>query len=424
MRTLIEVDTPRRRRVLRLAAAGTSIVLLVAGLLAVGSESGRQGVDVAAGGSGDTPVLRDTVPATVRPVEPQPPPPSTGPPTTVASGPAVVAMTTSTTARRNVAPVPTTRPHGPAATAPSTSPLTAAKPTTTGLYVISADSGSLQRIATGRVYEPVWSPDGSRLVFVRDNQLVTVNADGTGERVIASPATPLRPDWSPDGRSVVFIRDGAAVVASIGGGEPRRLAEGGVCAVGWSPDGNRIAFAAAVIMKNTLEIVQLDGTDRRIVSTSVGCDGRIAWSPEGTRLGYLDFNVGPAVIDVATGARTPLTTQRNMGWPMSWSPSGDELAFADYLGTTNNLAIARADGGGVRTLAIGAVGPDWSPNGRRIAFQGNRNPDRSGELLTHLYVIDASGRGERLLVGDTGSTHVDTPVWAPDSIRIAFGFTA
>ena len=109
---------------------------------------------------------------------------------------------------------------------------------------------------------------------------------------------------------------------------------------------------------------------------------------------------------------------------MAWGPAGIEVAFADYLGSTNNLSIARADGSGVRTIAPGAVAPDWSPNGRRIAFQGNRHPDRSGQLLTHLYVIDPRGHDERILVTDTRSTHVDAPAWAPDSTRIAFAFTA
>lgn len=50
-------------------------------------------------------------------------------------------------------------------------------------------------------------------------------------------------------------------------------------------------------------------------------------------------------------------------------------------------------------------------------------PEMDG-LLTHLYVIGASGAGERVLVSDTRSTHVDEPAWATDSTRIAFAFAA
>ncbi|HEV3362975.1 MAG TPA: hypothetical protein VG795_02340, partial [Acidimicrobiia bacterium] len=161
----------------------------------------------------------------------------------------------------------------------------------------------------------------------------------------------------------------------------------------------------------------------RVLSTSISCDGKAVWSPDSSRIGYLDFNIGPAVVDIARGAKTPLTTQRNMGWPMTWAPGGDEIAFADYLGTSNNLAVARADGSGVRTIASGAVAPDWSANGARLAFLGNRNPDRTGELLTHLYVINPQGGAERILVTDTRATHVDSPDWSPDSLHIAFTFS-
>ena len=162
----------------------------------------------------------------------------------------------------------------------------------------------------------------------------------------------------------------------------------------------------------------------RVLTDSIGCDGKVVWSPDSTRIGYLDFNVGPAVVEIAGGTPTPLTTPRNMGWAMSWAPGGNELAFADYIGTGNRLSIARADGRGVRTIAGGAVAPDWAPDGRRIAFIGNRSPDRTGQLLTSLYVIDAGGGGERLVVTDTRSTHVDMPAWAPDSTRIAFSYVA
>jgi Tol biopolymer transport system component len=236
--------------------------------------------------------------------------------------------------------------------------------------------------------------------------------------------TLFRAVWSPDGSSIAFITGGALFVARPDGSERRQVAEGGVLAVDWSPDGSRLALVGLIPMQNRLEVVRPDGTDRRVLTATVGTDGKVAWSPDSTRLGYLDYDRGPVVIDVATGAVVALTTQRNLLWRVSWSPAGDEVAFADYVWSSSAISVARADGSGVRTLATGAVAPAWSPNGARIAFQGNRSPDGRGELLTHLYVIDRTGGGERVVVADTRSTHVDEPSWAPDSIRIAFSFAA
>ena len=348
--------------------------------------------------------------------------PATVPPTVPAQTATTTATTTASTARRPVVsgPTPTT---GSQPTTPTTTARPAV-PAVTGLYVVNADTKALRRVAAGRVYDPTWSPDGSRLAFIRDNQLIGVSSDGTDERVIASSVQTARPAWSPDGTRVAFIRGGSVFVVAAAGGEPVQVGDGGVCAVAWSPDGTHIAFASVAIMKNTLEVVRPDGSERRVLSTSISCDGKAVWSPDSSRIGYLDFNIGPAVVDVATAGKTSLTTQRNMGWAMAWAPGGDEIAFADYLGTTNNVSIARADGSGVRTIATGGVAPDWSPSGGRIAFLGNRNPDRTGELLTHLYVIGSQGQEERIVVSDTRATHLDSPRWAPDGVHLAFSFAA
>ncbi|HEX7593299.1 MAG TPA: LpqB family beta-propeller domain-containing protein, partial [Anaerolineae bacterium] len=53
--------------------------------------------------------------------------------------------------------------------------------------------------------EPHWSPDGKQLVFVRDDALWIVQADGTGARELTDhPAGNTDPRWSPDGTRIAF----------------------------------------------------------------------------------------------------------------------------------------------------------------------------------------------------------------------------
>jgi len=117
--------------------------------------------------------------------------------------------------------------------------------------------GGAQRTIVEHISSPVgWSPDGSRMAFIRHDgmrsQLVVTDANGGSERVLASrhiPSyflsvfivgnPPVRPAWSPDGRTIalyeigefdprvvfVDVATGAETVREARGGfQPRGLA--------------------------------------------------------------------------------------------------------------------------------------------------------------------------------------------------------
>ena len=87
-----------------------------------------------------------------------------------------------------------------------------------------------------------WSPQGDRLVYVAEGELVVVDA-------YSRQATPLEPGydptWSPVGDRILFTHlDEASsyktfIVQADGSGR-RRVGDG--CAVGWSPSGDRYAY--------------------------------------------------------------------------------------------------------------------------------------------------------------------------------------
>ncbi len=89
------------------------------------------------------------------------------------------------------------------------------------LWVMNAD-GSNDRLlvdnevtSEGHVFGLVWSPDGERLAFnLRRNQggIYTVRADGTGLTLVAPSGADffqMPPQWSPDGSRIAFVRDGS-----------------------------------------------------------------------------------------------------------------------------------------------------------------------------------------------------------------------
>ncbi|TMG01061.1 MAG: hypothetical protein E6I06_16085, partial [Chloroflexi bacterium] len=75
-------------------------------------------------------------------------------------------------------------------------------------------------------YEPVWSPDGSKIAFSAydgsNTGIYVMNADGSGLRNLTNKsAFTAVPQWSPDGRQIAFVGDGLYVMNADGSGIAR-----------------------------------------------------------------------------------------------------------------------------------------------------------------------------------------------------------
>ena len=186
------------------------------------------------------------------------------------------------------------------------------------LYVANAD-GSGHRTLTrlrgaGDVVSLAWSPDGRRLLSLVEHsfmhsprctfcsRLYVLNADGSGLRDLtrklggslpgAGPASD--PVWSPDGRRIAFVRSntrlGVYVVNADGTGmrnlTPKPLGAA-YAAPAWSPDGRKIAFAGARDGNLEIYLMNADGSGQRNLTLNLAYDGDPAWSPGGQRITFV-----------------------------------------------------------------------------------------------------------------------------------------
>ena len=82
----------------------------------------------------------------------------------------------------------------------------AADRTVTELWLVPTGGGSARRLTAGPAdTTPVWSPDGTRLAFLRGGELALLPMDGGEARVLTGLPRPSGPPaWSPDGARLAF----------------------------------------------------------------------------------------------------------------------------------------------------------------------------------------------------------------------------
>ncbi len=98
-----------------------------------------------------------------------------------------------------------------------------------------------------------------------------------------------------------------------------------------------------------------------------------------------------------------------------WSPDGRYIAFTSYLKGNPDLYVLDVGRAMVKRIARHRgvnMAPDWSPDGRRLALTMTHHGD------TAIYVMARSGAGRRRLTRSHGVAV--GPTWSPDGSRICF----
>jgi Tol biopolymer transport system component len=308
-------------------------------------------------------------------------------------------------------------------------------PAANGLLVFSADgdihtsdpvTGETKAIVTGPDddVDPVWSRDGTQLVFVRRvdgeplDRLYVVLPDGSGLTEITKE--PLRGignyGFSPDGRQVIFVSgfetQSTISLANVDGSGVRTL-ELGMSATHPAlrpPDGEQIAFTgspSADARITGIYVANTDGSQMRMLVEPArdAAAGEPQWSPDGSLIAYglVDFNVTEwtahtrvMAADGSDDRSLPMPDDAQFNYSAVWSNDGKRLVMLRGYATAgdgdNVAAVVPADGSGPGLETARSLFPDqsldfaWAPDDTSVVVirQSARGEALEAQLLDPL----------------------------------------
>lgn len=367
----------------------------------------------------------------------------------------------------------------------------------------------------GQELYPSLSPDGERIAFTwtgpkQDNTDVYVQQIGAGGplRLTSDPRSDYNPVWSPDGRWIAFLRGDPAtplgrsdrelrLIAPLGGPE-RKLADVRVQEITdipvyltWCADSRCLIVTDTVGegKPDALFVVSIETGDKRLLTnpqSPVVTDTNPSLSPDGESLLFLrrttwargELHVLPVRTDMtAAGEARHIAVSGLLPDTATWMPDGDEILFATNPQNAGSAALwrvsATGDGQPARVPFVGEDGvmpavsrsepgkparlvyvrsfideniwridlsasgaaaaappavaiastkadihPQVSPDGRRVAFTSTR----SGAW--EIWVSDLDGSNPVQITFLRAPTGTGVPHWSPDGRTIVFASDA
>ncbi len=273
------------------------------------------------------------------------------------------------------------------------------------LYV--GNSGRLWKIAPSGAREPIAF---SAQVKLDVQDTVAPPKWAAPVAGISAPPRHLVPMLSPDGRSLVFMAAGYLWQQPLDNGPAQRLFEGSAFEsdAALSPDGKRLAFVHSKHGKAEIRVFDFESGNTRSLLAAEDPEN-LGWSPDGQQVAFIDEVEDVKVIDLASG-QTRTVASGDFHPHLSWSADAQQLIFCDHeYGTHRVVAVNLSDG--TRKVLAAELPRDagdvqLSPDGESLYFSA-----KGGDEIWVAPLGKKSVREQdiRRLSPEGGATYTVTP---------------
>jgi len=279
----------------------------------------------------------------------------------------------------------------------------------------------LALVETTNAAEATSLPENGKIAFHRDHSgqvsIYTVEPDGSNLRELKGGSYP---NWSPDGTVLAFVRldadDGDISVMSADGSNLNNLFNLSLTSgppysgPTWSPDGTKIAFESY----EDIYTMDSDGSNQTQLTTTAHSEQFPAFSPDGSQMCFLQYSystqTGGIYVMDADGSDPIQLIETTYGGECDWSPDGTKIVYIEF----HDVYVIKADGSGPLTLRSTLplrydedFESDWSPDGTKIAFASSRDGGDDSDI----YTMDADGSDVTQVTNLPGNEQY--PDWQP-----------
>jgi Tol biopolymer transport system component len=321
------------------------------------------------------------------------------------------------------------------------------------LQIASVATGeTIIRFADPDAIEPRFSPDGGRVAYVKYKQwpsdltseLRVVRLADSSDIPVAASRFVRSPAWSPDGMMLVFLsqpdaNDPRAQEISIArlpqagapAGEPTTIRPPRITMslAGWTAD-NRIGLICMSPLHNAIYSVPVSGGKATQVTPDNEGVFLPQWSPDGERI-YFRWAMGDIAFVPARGGGVTVVSrgadviETLPGGGNHISPDGTRMVFSGVKKGDKGVhlwIIPVAGGEAVRlpmTPDLNAWQPRWSPDGKWIAFESERDLPGERKLDENIFIVSSQGGEPRQLTSHT-DCYCELEAWSPAGDSIAY----